>query len=292
MRLDRAFKIFSMRKMLTFLEKKIFLILFTQFLLFTACEEGKMSGEKGLDLNHFVIPEDALIDLSKKKIYFGHQSVGSNIIEGLKELAKENPRLSLNIAETNSPSAFTKPVLAHSLIGKNTKPMEKINDFTKFLDSGIGNSADIAFFKFCFIDFNTSTEVKKVFEHYRKNLNALKKKYPRTIFVHVTVPLSTVQTGLKGMIKKIAGKPTGFDDNYIRNIFNELLKAEYEGKEPVFDLAAIESTYANGDRAVYLSDGKSVCALVPEYTYDGEHLNDKGRRIVAYRLIMFLAKLG
>ena len=74
-------------------------------------------------------------------------------------------------------------------------------------------------------------------------------------------------------------------------MFNDLLREELGKEELLFDLALIEATFPDGTRNVHQKDGQSFHALVPEYTYDGGHLNEKGRRIVAEQLLIFLANL-
>ena len=69
------------------------------------------------------------------------------------------------------------------------------------------------------------------------------------------------------------------------------MRKEYEGKAAFFDLARIESTFRDGRRASYSRDGRTYDCLVPEYTYDGGHLNDLGRKILAEQLLIFLANL-
>jgi len=227
--------------------------------------------------------------LSKNKIYFGHQSVGFNIIEGLKDLMKENPQIKLNIVETNNPDDFNKSIFAHSRVGKNVDPKSKIDEFAKFIEQGIGENADIAFFKFCYVDVRSETDSQKVFDDYKKSMTLLNKKYPKTIFIHITVPLRIVQTGPKAWIKKIIGRPVGgYDDNIKRTEFNELLIKEYDGKEPIYDLAKIESTRSDGTRETFSKDGKTYYALVPDYTYDGGHLNETGRKKAAEQLLILL----
>ncbi len=49
-------------------------------------------------------------------------------------------------------------------LGQNTVPQSKIDDFVKYIQNGIGAEADIAFFKFCYIDFAKETDIKKLFE--------------------------------------------------------------------------------------------------------------------------------
>ena len=239
------------------------------------------------------VPEAGWINLAGKKIYFGHMSVGNNMVEGVHDLAKEYPFIRLNIVETNSPSSLDQPVFAHSPIGKNQDPKSKIDDFVHLMDSGLGNMADIAFFKFCYIDILSATDADEVFNRYKNAMEMLKKKYPKVTFVHVTAPLRLVQTGVLVPIKKIIGRPVGgYADNIKRSRFNELLRQEYKGKEPVFDLARIESTYPDGRRFEFDSGGKSYESFVADYTSDGGHLNETGRKIVAAQLLVFLAKLS
>ena len=239
------------------------------------------------------IPESTWKNLSEKRIYFGHQSVGYNIIEGLKDIMKENPMIKLNIIETNDPHKLTTPIFAHSRIGNNTEPGSKSEEFSMLMKQGIGNKADFALFKLCYVDITADTEVQKVFANYKNIMANLKKTYPKTKFIHVTVPLTTVQTGFKALVKKIIGRPiTGYVDNINRNQFNDMLRKEYNGKEPIFDLAGIESTFPDGRRASFMKDGKNFYSLVPEYTYDGGHLNEEGRKRVARQLLLFLANLS
>lgn len=230
--------------------------------------------------------------LSEKRIYFGHMSVGFNIVEGLKDIMKENPRIDLQIVETSDPTMFEKPIFAHSRNGKNHDPKSKVDNFVFSIDHGIGNKADFAFFKFCFVDITATTDVKEVFTYYREKMKELKDEYPKTIFIHVTVPLTTVQRGSKAFIKKIIGRPIdGYADNGKRNEFNDLLRKEYEGKAPIFDLAKLESVKLDGGYVTFTKDGKSVFAMNPEFTSDGGHLNETGRKIIARSLLILLARL-
>ena len=154
-------------------------------------------------------PETAWQLLSHKKIYFGHQSVGNNIIDGIKDIMKENSKIKLNIVKTNDPKMFTIPIFAHSPIGKNMNPISKIDAFAKFMEQGIGNKADFAFFKFCYVDITRNTDINQIFTYYKNTMKHLKEKYPKTTFIHITVPLTIVQTGFKVWIKKIISRPIG-----------------------------------------------------------------------------------
>jgi hypothetical protein len=54
----------------------------------------------------------------------------------------------------------------------------------------------------------------------------------------------------------------------------------------------VESTYPDGRRETCAHKGKTCYSLVPEYTYDGGHLNETGRKKAAEQLLILLAKLN
>jgi hypothetical protein len=273
--------------------KGILLIFIISSMILLGCGGGKMADKESAAAAIKGVPEASWKSLAGKKIYFGHMSVGNDMIEGIHDIAKEIPQIRLNIVETNNPSNFDRPLFAHSSIGKNEDPGAKIDSFVQYMDNGLGSKADIAFFKFCYIDILSATDADEVFNRYKNAMEMLKKKYPKVTFVHVTAPLRLVQTGVLVPIKKIIGRPVGgYADNIKRSRFNELLRQEYKGKEPVFDLARIESTYPDGRRFEFDSGGKSYESLVADYTSDGGHLNEYGRKIVAAQLLAFLANLS
>ena len=231
--------------------------------------------------------------LAQKKIYFGHQSVGFNIIDGIKDVMKEYPEINVNIVETADQSDFKVGLLAHSRVGKNVDPKSKITEFANFIDSGIGKKADAAALKFCYVDMTAGTNANNVFNVYSDSILQLKAKYPDMIIIHFTNPLTQRQTGLKTWIKKVIGRPIGgVDDNIKRNEYNEMLIKQYEGKEPIFDIAKIQSTFPDGTRCSFSKDGKTYYSMVPEYTNDGGHLNEVGRKKVAEQFLILLAKLN
>jgi hypothetical protein len=268
------------------------IICFMMLTFIISCKGESVMNEKDKMISFNKIPKDTLEKLSYKKIYFGHQSVGENILNGVKMIMKENPQIKINIMETDDPKVFEKPVFAHSEIGKNKYPISKIDAFSDFMERGIGNKADSAFFKFCFVDINESTDINKVFLHYRDVMKRLERKYPKTTFAHITVPLTVIQTGPKVWIKKIIGREIGgYGENIKRNQFNDLLRKEYGGKAPIFDLAIIESTFPDGKMLTFMQDDKIYYALISEYSDDGGHLNEKGKRLVAEQFLLFLANI-
>jgi lysophospholipase L1-like esterase len=137
---------------------------------------------------------------------------------------------------------------------------------------------DIALVKFCYVDVDADTDPRGLFERYRATIAELRAKNPRTTFVHVTLPLTTVQTGPKALAKRVLGRaPYGTIENVKRAEYNSLLRRTYAGREPIFDLARLESTAPDGTVATVTWNGSTVAAMAPAYTDDGGHLNAAGR---------------
>jgi hypothetical protein len=157
----------------------------------------------------------------------------------------------------------------------------------------LGIKQILPFLKFCYWDIRRETDIKTVFSHYKAKLSELKAQYPKTKFIHFTVPLMSYQDGIKDKIKRAMNMTVDTDlDNIRRNELNEMILKEYSGKEPIFDIAIVESTLPDGTRTLFSKDGKIYYYLTSEYTHDGGHLNDAGKKVVAEQLLIFLANLS
>jgi len=231
--------------------------------------------------------------LANKRIFFGHQSVGYNIVQGMEDILRDNQQIKLTVIENAQQGQTGQASFAHSRVGRNEDPESKMLDFALKMDEGVGKGSDIAFFKLCYIDINPSTDIQKAFSLYKNTMDRLKTKYPDVTFVHVTTPLGVSAANWKTMIKELLGKEIwAYETNIARNRYNDLIREEYKGKEPIFDLARIESTYPDGKRSSFTKSGETYYSLVPGYTYDYGHLNETGRRIVAQELLIFLANVA
>jgi uncharacterized short protein YbdD (DUF466 family) len=242
------------------------------------------------------VPRESWAKLAEKKIFFGHQSVGYNIIDGITDILKERDYIKLNIVEARGPAGFYKPVFAHAQVGRNTDPASKIESFREVMDAGVGGKVDIAFFKFCYVDIMRDSNPGKIFDSYSSAIEELKGRYPRTKFLHVTVPIRSVPKGakkyLKQSVKLLIGRPGVLDDNMMRERYNKFLNDAYCSTEPFFDLALIESINSDGFRCYAVKGAEKVHVMVPEYTDDGGHLNSRGRKKVAEQLLISLAEIA
>jgi hypothetical protein len=239
------------------------------------------------------VPGENWGKLAEKRIFFGHQSVGYNIIDGIGDIISERDHIKLNIVETHEPAEFDRAIFAHSRVGRNTNPVSKIEGFGNIIDAGVGNKVDIAFFKFCYVDIVRDSDPQETLDSYSAAINDLKDRYPKTRFLHVTVPVCSpskdFKRNIKQSVKLLIGKPSVLDDNIMRQRYNKLLKDAYSKTEPVFDLALTETVDPGGFRCYAAKGAERVSVMAPEYTDDGGHLNGEGRKKVAEQLLIVLA---
>lgn len=242
------------------------------------------------------VPQEYWVKLAEKKIFFGHKSVGYNIIDGIKDILSECEQIKLNIVEARDPAEFDLPIFAHSQVGSNTDPVSKIEGFTSIMDAGVGNKVDIAFFKLCYIDIMRDSDPQKILDRYSAAIEDLEGRYPRTRFLHVSTPIRSVPKGAKGNLKQfvklLIGKPGVLDDNVTRLRYNKSLNDAYYETGSVFDLALIESVRPDGLRCYAAKGAERVYVMAPEYTEDGGHLNHLGRKKVAEQLLIILAEMA
>ena len=280
----RCFGTVFVSALTTTLKSGIF-IAFT-LLLLIGCTKG--DAPMNAQNTKMELSESSLERVRALRFYFGHQSVGKNILDGLQTLASENAAYRLNIVASDAPEKMTGPLFAHFRVGANMTPDSKIESFREHLFRS-GKGVDVAFFKFCYLDVGADTDGEALFQKYQKSINDLRKQFPNVTFVHVTIPVKIIDGGVKGMVKRVLGKSTGEEANINRTRYNDLLRKEYSGKEPLFDLAAVESTTPEGLRVKGEKNGARYEALHPAYSDDGEHLNRDGSKRAAMALLRTLA---
>src|SRR3954471_5260390 len=105
--------------------------------------------------------------LAHQRVYFGHQSVGANIIQGVKELCK---------------GAGVPVFIKDEFVPENGDPLRKLASFKSSV--GAGSRYDVALVKFCYVDISAETDARALFASYRAAIDELRAKNPRTVFVH------------------------------------------------------------------------------------------------------------
>jgi hypothetical protein len=226
--------------------------------------------------------------LSKRTIYFGHQSVGENIVEGIRELEAANPQIHIN--SVSGPKATNAaPALHEFFVGENSNPQSK-NDAFLATVGGPLPAAPVLAFKYCYVDIDENTDANALFEHYRQTIDAVRAKHPDATIVHITMPLTT-DAPFRNWINTLRGRPNRVTWNGVRSRYNELLRSAYAGREPLFDLARLESTRSDGSEEYTIKDGHKVYALADEWTTDGGHLNAAASKLAAAHFLATLAAL-
>ncbi len=226
--------------------------------------------------------------LAQRTFYFGHQSVGADIIEGVREWAAQKPQIQLRVV-SGEPTAAA-GVLNEFPIGRNEDPESKNAAFIAATQGALGPQP-VLMFKYCYVDVDEKTDAKKLFERYRQTVSALRARHPEATVVHMTLPLMTEPSWLRYWMNTVRSIPTHRDENAKRKAYNEMLRAAYVGKETVFDLAALESTRSDGTLEYGVLDGATIPALAAEWSSDGGHLNAAGRKRVAGQFLATLASL-
>jgi hypothetical protein len=255
----------------------------------SACRRNAVESTSAV--NGLVFSDQQISRIESEKVFFGHQSVGDNILDGIRDLMAREPRLKIRIVDSADPGSIPGSAIVESHVGQNRDPQSKNEAFAASLDKGMGRQGGIAMYKYCYVDIDSSTDIRRMFENYRDGITALKLKYPSLKIVHITCPLTTVEPAAKAWIKSLLARTSWRDVEAKRNEFNRLLTQAYAGRDPIFDLAQVESTHSDGSRSYFVRGNERIYTLVPEFTTDGGHLNEAGRRAAAEQLLLLLAKL-
>ena len=229
--------------------------------------------------------------LAQARIFFGHHSVGRDILQGVAELAAERPDLKLRLVETSSPQDSAGPGLFHAAVGSNMDPASKREEFAEVL-ANCAEDLDLALLKFCYVDVNSGTDPDAFVQEYEHILGSLRAAHPNLTLAHTTLPLRASPAGLvpraKDLVKLLLGKPRSHDHNRARAAVNVTLRSRFD-HQALFDLARLEATDSSGKLCSERADATVPC-LAPENTSDGGHLSATGRRKAAAAFLVFLAR--
>jgi hypothetical protein len=208
---------------------------------------------------------EARAALAGRRLFWGHQSVGDNLIAG-------SASLGYGWSGVWSGSDYDGTHWGHGTVEDNGDPWRKIRSFGSFLrDAGIGARVDAAAFKFCWIDFEPDTDVDALVDAYDAALADLSNDYPAVRFLHVTTPLTSDDA----------------ERNAVRWRYGRRLIDEHSASGVVLDLAAIESTDSNGQPCT-LGGARRLC---DEWRDDEGHMNDRGSAHAAKAFLYAFSRL-
>lgn len=251
---------------------------------------ARFDNPEGVPYVSATVTAEDLVELSEVRVFFAHQSVGVNVLDGVAAVYEEHDLQALPVAEVTGGDHAGAGV-SHIRIGENGDPIGKIEAFDAMVRGGLGDQIDLAVLKLCYTDIRAGDDVDAIFAAYRDTLAALTQDYPDVTFVAATVPLNvkrdTVAT-LKGWLGR--GDKYGPEHNALREELNTMLREEYASTGLLFDVAAIESTAPDGDRITGRYGGKLYYALDRAYASDRGHLNAAGAYVAAEGFLAVLAE--
>lgn len=221
------------------------------------------------------------------RVFFGHQSVGANILDGIPAVYSGSGVKAPVVLQTSTAVTQSGGFLAQDYIGTNGDPSSKIKAFTEIINGPLGQQLDVALMKLCYVDITANTDVNAVFAQYSAAMAKLEKAHPDIDFIYTTVPLTTADTGLRNKVKSVVGQTQSTKDNIARQKYNALVRKNFSAK--LFDIAKIESTKANGKRTSATSKGQKYYTLNSAWASDNGHLNEAGSQRVAVGLVQAIA---
>lgn len=224
---------------------------------------------------------------ARLRMFFGHQSVGADIVQGVGEIDDEpTPHITEGLPDQPTVASW---LLAHRKIGRNQAPATKIADVEALLDNGNLRHFDVLMLKFCYVDVRTRADADGVFESYSRFVARSRQDHPELRIAHCTMPLRRLPSGPYAVLRRLLGhRHPEIEANRAREHFNQRLRDEFVG-EPIFDLARIESTKTStAEGPPY---GAKTPSLLSEYTDDGGHLNTRGRAVAGRAFLEFMHSL-
>jgi hypothetical protein len=223
--------------------------------------------------------------IAARRVLFGHQSVGGNLLRGVEAIGRSQPDLAVPVAEAGGAAGAG---IVHFRVGRNGDPVSKIDDFLAHLDAEAAETPDLAGFKLCYADFGKQIDVDALFARYAAAIDQTRRRHPGLRLFHVTTPLERAEPGWRVLAKRVLGKTPAQELNAVRERYNDALRRAFAGREPLFDLAREEASAGGAPVTAGTSAGR-VLALAPPFTDDGAHLNESGGRVLAARWLRFLA---
>jgi hypothetical protein len=226
--------------------------------------------------------------VARRTVYFGHQSVGTEVCAGIEAISAAHA-LPLRVVHTREPQSVTGPAFVSFLAGRHRDYASKNAAMLRVLESPARARNPVVLLKYCYGDISSQRDCTMLFGAYRDTVDTIQFEHPDVTLVHTTIPLTTVETGFKARTKRYLGRRTRRDDAVARHRYNELVRAEFAGVEPIFDIAQVQATTADGTICGFSSDGNKIETLAAENTSGGTDLTANCRRVVAEALLDVLS---
>ncbi len=245
-------------------------------------------------------PTDAecLARAAQARIFFGHQSVGNNIVGGIAGAYTAAGLPTPRVIDTRTPPGDSNPAFMEVGIAQNYEPIAKIDDFVGIVNGAMNGQIDVALMKLCYVDFDASSSENDpdvLFNYYQSALATLEAAHPNVIFIHVGAPVRTAGSPIQippSQMSSLTGNLGMASDAlpvYIkRDRYNSFFRQTYGNTGRHFDLAEFESTVGDGNLFAGVWNGYNYHALNPAYASDGAHLNATGSQYMAAELMKLI----
>ncbi|MBC8218884.1 MAG: hypothetical protein H8E73_10500 [Planctomycetes bacterium] len=228
-----------------------------------------------------IIPQAYLDQARQLKVLFCHASVGGTIMNGMvgrNGLANENPeRYQIGRQQNADATWFDANTgiidISHTGWPLNGSKILGFDNHIRNLGYGAPLRANVAFMKYCYIDWQPGTNVEQKWNEYRITMEALEADFSDITFVWWTIAVNT------------AG---GAGD--VREAFDNMLR-EYciNNGKVLFDLADIESHDLQGNPCY---DDIGAEGLYAGYAVDGAHPRGIGQLRLASAMWWLLARIA
>lgn len=211
--------------------------------------------------------------LARRRILFLHQSVGADLVSGIRSLVAGPPMRDWPVRELGPSDRVDGPGLHHLRAGRNGAPLTKLEAFTSLV-AAHGARLDLVAMKFCYVDVDERTDVDRLLASYVATVNAVHRFAPAVRVLHLTMPLQTDWGTYFHWKRVLRGRLTTHRElNAVREEYNAGLRAAAaDRREALFDLAACEAEGPDGRRSTVRWRGRRVPVLARAWTVDGGHL--------------------
>jgi hypothetical protein len=223
-----------------------------------------------------------------RTVYFAHRSVGAGVVTGVAELT-DAYSLPLRLVQTREPASETGPAFVHFIVGTSGDYASKNAAVLRLLESHTRALNPVLVLKYCYGDIRRPGDQGTMFGAYCETVETIQSEHPDVTVIHTTLPLAATTRYSNWGASQLLGRQTLHGVAVARHRYNELLRAEFGGGDPVFDIARVESTKSDGTVCGFSAGGRVIETLATENTYDGVHLNPRGERVVAETLLDVLA---
>lgn len=229
-----------------------------------------------VDAADAVVPKDALTAARALRVVFGHQSVGFDVLRGLRGLAEADAdRYALEIEPRVRVEWYARRRgVGEFVLGQNGDALGKVDAFAARVRDGLGDVVDVAMMKLCYADLTERADPKAIFARWKGAYEDLERAFPKVRFVWWTVPVP--------LPERCADR---------RTELNDLIRAYVRANgKTLLDVADLESHAPDGKAVTHAGGGEK---LFEGYARDaGGHLNDVGAQRVARAWWWLMARIA